>query len=165
MSTPARRPATEITPIVLGVVTIISGAATGLFSDLRLLGKIVGLAALALWIIALGALLVRLGRESDVPRRAWAVILAAFVLTAALLVIALQTGPRLNARTLLLSERGARNLASLCSGLGGRVAADVALSQLGDQFIHVELRDRRCRSGDADVRIRTDDVLAVLPAR
>jgi hypothetical protein len=42
------RPAAEITPVVLGLATIVAAAATGLFSDLGLAGKIVGLAAVAL---------------------------------------------------------------------------------------------------------------------
>ena len=55
MAGPGPRPAqpgalraAEVLPVVLGLVTIVSGVAAGLFSDLRLGGKIVGIAALAL---------------------------------------------------------------------------------------------------------------------
>src|SRR5919108_1766684 len=91
MTAPGPRPAAEITPVILGVVTIVSGVATGLFSDLRLSGKIVGLVALALWLVALGSLLWRLGRDSELPLHVRIATFAAFAATAALLVIALQT--------------------------------------------------------------------------
>jgi hypothetical protein len=167
MSESEQRSAAELVPAVLGVATIISGAATGLFSDLKVIGQVAGLAAVVLWVLALGALLVRLGSESHVPGYLRVLMFSAFVLTAALLLVALQTGPRMSPKTLVLSERGARNVAGLCPRLGTAtaVAAHVALSQINDQFVHVELRDRRCSSGDADVRIRSDDLLAVLPRR
>jgi hypothetical protein len=152
-------------PVVLGVLTIVSGVAAGLFSDLRLTGKIVGIAALALWFVALGSLLWGLGSER--PPRAYVriVTFAAFVLTAALLVIALQTGPRLNARTLVLSERGQAILSGLCPGAvgGAEVAARLALSQLDGEFVHIELEEARCPDGGRDIRIRSEDLLAVLP--
>jgi hypothetical protein len=167
MSSSDRRPAAEFVPAVLGIATIISGAATGLFSDLRVIGRVAGLAAVVLWVFALGALLVRLGRESDVAGYVRVTMFTAFALTAVLLLIALQTGPLMSPKTLVLSERGARSVAGLCPALetATTVATHVALSQINDQFVHIELRDRRCTSGDADVRIRSDDLLAILPSR
>ena len=163
MTAPGPRPAAEITPVILGVVTIVSGVATGLFSDLRLSGKIVGLVALALWLVALGSLLWRLGRDSELPLHVRIATFAAFAATAALLVIALQTGPRLSERTLVLSERGQELLRSVCPEAGARVSAQIALSQLDDPFVHVELESDGCPAGDRDIRIRSDDLLAVLP--
>lgn len=159
------RPVAEIIPVVLGVVTIISGVATGLFSDLRLAGKIVGLAAIAVWVVALGSLLWRLGRESALRPHVRIATFAAFVLTAALLVIALQTGPRLSSRTLVLTERGQRILSGLCPGAarGAELGARVALSQIDGEFVHIELEEERCPDSDSDIRIRSDDLLAVLP--
>ena len=163
MPEPGARPAAEITPVLLGVVTIVSGVATGLFSDLRLLGKLVGLAAVALWVVALGVLLWRLGRESGLPRLVRIATFGGFVLTAALLVIALQTGPRLSARTLVVTDRAQRLLGDACAGgeQGPEISAHVALSQIDEQFVHVELEGERCR--DRDIRIRSEDVIAVLP--
>ena len=43
--------------VLLGVVTIVSGVATGLFSDLRLLGQVIGLVAFAAWIVAIALVL------------------------------------------------------------------------------------------------------------
>jgi hypothetical protein len=54
------------TTLLLGVVTIVSGVATGLFSDLRSLGQVIGLVAFAGWVIAIGLIL--WGPES----RTWA---------------------------------------------------------------------------------------------
>jgi hypothetical protein len=51
------------TTLLLGVVTIVSGAATGLFSDLRLLGKVVGLLAFPAWVLAIGLILWARTRE------------------------------------------------------------------------------------------------------
>jgi hypothetical protein len=159
------RSVAAVTPVVLGLVTLVSGVAAGLFSDLRLLGKIVGLAALVLWIVALGSLLFRLGRDNELPLHVWTATLGAFILTAALIVIALQTGPRLSSRVLILSERGQRIVSGLCEGpmLGRAVPARIALSQLDSAYVHIELRDGRCSRGNGDVRIRSDDLLAVLP--
>jgi hypothetical protein len=158
MTQSGSRPAAEIAPVILGVATLVSGVATGLFSDLRLAGKIVGLAAILLWVVALGSLMWRLGRE--LPRHAQLVTFGAFALTAVLLIIALQTGPRLSSRTLVLSERGQEILAGACGdAIGAEVEARIALSQLDSPFVHVEL-DEPC---DGDVRVRSEDLVAVLP--
>jgi hypothetical protein len=106
------RSVAEMTPVVLGLVTIVSGFAAGLFSDLRLFGKVVGLAALVLWIVALGSLLFRLGRDNELPLHVWTATLGAFILTAALLVIALQTGPRLSSRTLISASAASASSAA-----------------------------------------------------
>jgi hypothetical protein len=42
---------------LLGLVTIVGGAATGLFSDLRSLGKLIGFLAFIAWVVALGLVL------------------------------------------------------------------------------------------------------------
>jgi len=158
---PSRLSADNIT-LLLGVVTIVSGVASGLFSDLRPLGQVVGLAAFAAWVVAIGLIL--WGPES----RTWARGLTgvAFVLTAVLLVYAFVTGPRLSSRTLVLTPDGVRVIGAACPGAasGLEVPARVALGQLGDQFLHVEIVDAGCDRGDEDVRIRTEDVQAVLPA-
>ena len=72
------------TTLLLGVVSIVSGVATGLFADLRAPGKVIGLAAFAAWVIAIGLIL--WGPESRTLARWMAGI--AFVLTAGLLVYA-----------------------------------------------------------------------------
>ena len=43
--------------LLIGVVTIVSGFATGLFSDLRPLGQGVGLVAFVAWVVAIGLIL------------------------------------------------------------------------------------------------------------
>jgi hypothetical protein len=63
----------------------------------------------------------------------------AFVLTAVLLAYAFVTGPRLSSRT------------------------RVALNQLGDQFVHIELVEPQCDRAEEDIRIRSEDLRAVLP--
>jgi hypothetical protein len=47
----SRLPADNPT-VLLGVVTIVSGVATGLFADLRSLGQVIGLLAFAAWVVA-----------------------------------------------------------------------------------------------------------------
>ena len=87
--------------VLLGVVTIVSGVATGLFSDLRLLGQLVGLFAFAAWAAAIGLILwdPKSEKRADaVTRAARNVIRVAFVMTAALLLYAFVTGPRLSSR-------------------------------------------------------------------
>ncbi len=172
MAGPGPRPAepgslraAEVLPVVLGLVTIVSGVAAGLFSDLRLAGKIVGIAALALWFVALGGLLWGLGSERPLRPYVRIVTFAAFVLTAVLLVISLQTGPRLSDRMLVLTDRGQGILSGLCPGAvrGAEVAAHVALSQLDGQFVHIELEEDSCPDGGRDIRIRSEDLVAVLP--
>jgi hypothetical protein len=149
------------TALLLGVVTIVSGVATGLFSDLRSAGKVIGICAFAAWVIAIGLIL--WGPESRTAAR-W-VTGVAFVLTAALLVYAFVTGPRLSSRTLALTPGGVRVVAAACPGAvhGSEVAARVALNQLGDQFVHIEIVDPGCDRAGEDVRIRSEDLRGVLP--
>ena len=166
---PSRLPADNPT-VLLGVVTIVSGVATGLFADLRLLGQIVGLLAFAAWVVAIGLIL--WGPESRLQARSTARVafvattVVAFSLTALLLVYAFVTGPRLSPRTLVLTPSGLGVIAQACPGAGhgSEVAADVALNQLGDQFVHIELAEPRCDRANADLRIRSEDLRAVLPA-
>jgi hypothetical protein len=149
------------TTLLLGVVTIVSGVATGLFSDLRPLGQAIGLVAFAAWVIAIG--LVLWGPESRTRAR-W-VTGVAFVLTAALLVYAFVTGPRLSPRTLVLTPIGQEIVDAACPGAadGSEVAARVALNQLSDPFLHIEIAEG-CDRADADIRIRSEDVRGVLPS-
>jgi peptidoglycan/LPS O-acetylase OafA/YrhL len=150
------------TTVLFGVVTIVAGVATGLFSDLRPLGQVIGLLVFAAWVVAIGLIL--WGPES----RTWARWIAgvAFVLTAALLVYAFVTGPRLSSRTLVLTPAGVQAISSLCPGAvnGSEVSARVALNQLGDQFVHIEVVEPGCERADKDVRIRSEDLQGVLPA-
>jgi hypothetical protein len=83
------RPSADNTALLLGVITIVGGVATGLFSELRPLGQVIGLVAFAAWVIAIGLIL--WGRESG----QWLTGIA-FLLTAVLLVYAFLTGPRLS---------------------------------------------------------------------
>jgi hypothetical protein len=89
-----------------------------------------------------------------------------FVLTAALLVYAFATGPRLSSRTLVLTPSGLRVINAACPGAvrGSEVAARVALNQLGDQFVHIEVIEARCDRANKDIRIRSEDLQGVLPA-
>lgn len=148
--------------LLLGVVTIVSGAATGLFSDLRPLGQVIGLFAFAAWVIAIGLIL--WGPESRTGAR-W-IAGVAFVLTSALLVYAFVTGPRLSSRTLVLTPSGQDIVNAACPGAvnGSEVAARVALNQLSDPFLHIEIVDADCDRADEDIRIRSGDVQAVLPS-
>lgn len=165
----SRLPADNPT-VLLGVVTIVSGVASGLFADLRLLGQVIGLVAFAAWVVAIG--LIIWGPESRTRARsgtrvAFVVTTAlAFSLTALLLVYAFVTGPRLSARTLVLTPSGLEVIAEACPGAadGSEVVADVALNQLGDQFVHIELAEPGCDRAGADIRIRSEDLRAVLPA-
>jgi hypothetical protein len=77
------------------------------------------------------------------------------------------TGPRLSSRTLVLAPNGLRLVNAACPGAaqGSDVSARVALSQLGDQFVHIELVEPGCEQADEDIRIRSEDLEAVLPAR
>jgi hypothetical protein len=43
------------------------------------------------------------------------------------------------------------------------VAGRVALSQLGEQFVHIEVIDSGCARAGEDIRIRSEDLRAVLP--
>jgi len=90
----------------------------------------------------------------------------AFVLTALLLVYAFVTGPRLSERTLVLTPSSLQAIGEACPGAarGSEVAGRVALSQLGDQFIHIEVIEPGCEGADEDIRIRSEDLRAVLPA-
>lgn len=47
---------------------------------------------------------------------------------------------------------------------GSEVPARVALNQLGDQFVHIEIVEPRCDRANTDIRIRSEDLTAVLPA-
>lgn len=148
--------------LLLGVVTIVSGVATGLFSDLRSLGKVIGLLAFAAWVMAIGLIL--WGPES----RTWArwITGAAFVLTASLLVYAFVTGPRLSYRMMVLTPSGSRVISAACPRAvqGSQVPARVALNQLNDQFVHLEVIEAGCDRANKDIRIRSEDVQGVLPA-
>lgn len=165
----SRLPADNPT-VLLGVVTIVSGVATGVFADLRLPGQLIGLVAFGAWVLAIGLIL--WGPESrlqpgSAARVAFvATTVVAFALTAVLLAYAFVTGPRLSSRTLLLTPSGVRVIAEACPGAvqGSEVAADVALNQLGDQFVHIELVEPGCDRANADLRIRSEDLRAVLPA-
>jgi hypothetical protein len=165
----ARLPADNPT-VLLGVVTIVSGVATGLFTDLRALGQVIGLLAFVAWVAAIGLIL--WGPESRTrpgsPARVAFVTTAAgaFVLTAVLLAYAFVTGPRLSSRTLVLTPSGARVIGAACPEAvrGSAVAARVALNQLGDQFVHIELVEPGCDRANEDIRIRSEDLLTVLPA-
>jgi|SRR5215207_1886073 len=160
MESQSRLSADSIT-LLLGVVTIVSGVATGLFSDLRSVGKVIGLLAFAAWVTAIGLIL--WGPES----RTWARSIAgvAFVLTAALLIYAFVTGPRLSSRTLVLTPNGVQVITAACPGAVHRseVAARVALNQLSDQFVHIEITEARCDRANEDIRIRSEDLQGVLP--
>jgi hypothetical protein len=81
------------------------------------------------------------------------------------LVYAFFTGPRLNDRTLLLTPRGLRTVQQACPAArhGSAVTARVALNQLDGQFVHIELEQDECSSADRDIRMRTDQLRAVLP--
>jgi hypothetical protein len=151
------------TTLLLGVVTIVSGVATGLFSDLRPVGQAIGLLAFTAWVIAIGLIL--WGPESRTRAR-W-VSGVAFVLTAALLVYAFVTGPRLSSRTLVLTPSGQELVDAACPDAvdGSGVPARVALNQLSDPFVHIEIAEDGCDRAGEDIRIRSEDVLGVLPAR
>ncbi|HEX5895809.1 MAG TPA: hypothetical protein VFY47_05745 [Thermoleophilaceae bacterium] len=165
----ARLPADNPT-VLLGVVTIVSGVATGLFADLRPLGQVIGLLAFVAWVAAIGLIL--WGPESRTrpgsrTRTAFVATAAgAFVLTAILLAYAFVTGPRLSSRTLVLTPSGVEVVGAACpeAANGSEVAARVALNQLGDQFVHIELVEPRCDQAEEDIRIRSEDLRAVLPA-
>jgi hypothetical protein len=151
----------DYTTSLLGVVAIVGGVATGLFSDLRPLGQLIGLLAFVAWVLALGLIL---WGPRKWGRRFSAV---AFGLTAVLLLYAFVTGPRLTSRTLILAPSGLRTINAACPGAvqGSEVSARVALNQLGDQFIHIEVVEPRCQQASEDIRIRSDDLQAVLPAK
>ncbi len=165
----SRLPADNPT-VLLGVVTIVSGVATGLFADLRALGQVIGLLAFAAWVVAIGLIL--WGPESRLRARSAARVaffvtaVSAFVLTAVLLAYAFVTGPRLSSRTLVLTPSGSRVISSACPGSvhGSEVAARIALNQLGDQFVQIEVDEPGCDRADTDIRIRSEDLQAVLPA-
>jgi hypothetical protein len=157
----SRLPA-DYTTVLLGVVTLVSGVATGLFSELRTPGKVIGLLAFAAWVLAIGLIL--WGPPSG--RGVRGVSAVAFVLTTLLLLYAFVTGPRLSERTLVLTPSGLRAVGAACPDAlhGSEVAGRVALSQLGDQFVHIEVIDPGCNRADEDIRIRSEDLRAVLPA-
>jgi multisubunit Na+/H+ antiporter MnhF subunit len=154
--------------VLLGVVTIVSGVATGLFADLRPVGQVIGLVAFAAWVVAIGLIL--WGPESrkqagSGTRTAFVTAtVVAFGLTALLLVYSFVTGPRLSSRTLVLTPSGAQVIGAACPGAvhGSQVDARIALNQLGDQFVHIELVESGC-DADADIRIQSEDLRAVLP--
>ena len=162
------KPSVDSTALLLGVVTIVSGVAVGLLSDLQDPGKYVGGAAFAAWVIAISVLLIK-GNATvkDKGKVTWAsvVMAVALVLTAGLLTYAFFTGPRVNARTLLLTPAGVQAVNAACPEAvddDDKVAADVALNQLDDQFIHIELK-AECDAANRDLRLRTGDLRAVLP--
>ena len=161
---PEPRQSVDSIAVLLGVITIVSGVATGLFSDLRFVGQVIGLLAFAAWVVAIGLLLWNPESEA-VTQAARTVIRGAFVLTAALLLYAFVTGPRLSSRTLVLTPSGSRVVSAACARAveGSQVSARIALSQLGDQFVHIEIMDSRCERSNQDVRIRSEDLTAVLP--
>jgi hypothetical protein len=153
--------ASDYTTSLLGVVAIVGGVATGLFPDLRFLGQLIGLLGFVAWVIALGLILWG-------PRK-WGrrISALAFGLTALLLLYAFVTGPRLSSRTLILAPTGLRTVNAACPGVaqGSEVSARVALNQLGDQFIHIEVVEPGCEQADEDIRIRSEDLQAVTPAK
>jgi hypothetical protein len=155
-------PPADYTTLLLGVATIVAGVATGLFSDLRAVGQVIGFLAFAAWVVAIGLILwVRRSR-----RLARWIAGVAFALTAALLLYAFVTGPRLSSRTLVLTPKGLGVINAACPGAvnGSEVAARVALTQLGDQFVHIELVAPGCEQADKDIRIRSEDLQGALPA-
>jgi hypothetical protein len=166
---PERRQSVDNITVLLGVITIVSGVATGLFSDLRFVGQVLGLLAFAAWVVAIWLLLwnpASSRRAETVTRAARTIIRGAFVLTVALLLYAFVTGPRLTSRTLVLTPSGAQVLRTACPRVadGSEVAVRIALSQLGEPFVHVEILDSRCERANQDIRIRSEDLQAVLPA-
>ena len=168
-SPPAPRQSVDNLAVLLGVITIVSGVATGLFSDLRVVGQVIGLLAFAAWVAAIGLLLWNpesSARAEAVTHAGRTVIRGAFLLTAVLLLYAFVTGPRLSSRTLVLTPNGSRVVSAACAGAldGSEVAARIALSQLGEQFVHIEIMDSRCEQSNQDVRVRSEDLQAVLPA-
>jgi hypothetical protein len=166
---PSRLPADNPT-VLLGVVTIVSGVATGLFADLRLVGQVIGLLAFVAWVVAIGLILWGPASRTQAHSPARAAFVAstviAFGLTALLLAYAFVTGPRLSSRTLILTPTGQKVISEACPGAahGSGVVADVALNQLGDQFVHVELVEPGCDRANKDIRLRSEDLRAVLPA-
>src|SRR5688500_15213588 len=100
------------TTLLLGVVTIVSGVATGLFSDLRSLGT--GHRSRGVCGVGHRHRPHPLGPESRILAR-W-VTGVAFVLTAALLIYAFVTGPRLSSRTLVLAPNGLQSINAACPG-------------------------------------------------
>jgi predicted MFS family arabinose efflux permease len=152
----------DFTTVLFGVVTIVGGVATGLFSDLRPLGQVIGLLAFACWVIAIGLILWGPEPRTLAP---WVAGMA-FGLTAALLVYAFVTGPRLNSRTLVLTPSGLDVINAACPGAanGSEVTARIALNQLGDQFVHIEVIEPGCERAEKDIRIRSEDLRGVFPA-
>jgi hypothetical protein len=152
------------TPL-LGVASLVAGVAAGLFSDLRSPGQVIGIVTFAAWVIAL-ALIIWSQEESPRRSRGRGMSVVAFALTAGLFVYAFMTGPRLSSRTLVLSPSGVRLVNAACPGApdGSEVSARVALNQLSEQFIHIELVAPGCDDADKDIRIRSADVQGVLPA-
>ena len=152
----------DYTAVLLGVVTLVSGVATGLFSELRTPGKVIGLVAFGAWVLAIGLIL--WGPKSGSGVRGVSGV--AFALTALLLLYAFVTGLRLSDRTLVLTPSGLQAIRAACPGAvhGSGVAGRVALSQLGEQFVHIEVIDPGCVRAGEDIRIRSEDLRAVLPA-
>jgi hypothetical protein len=152
----------DYTTLLLGVVTIVGGVATGLFADLRSLGQVIGLLAFAAWVVGIG-LIIWGPRSRNLAR--W-VTGAAFILTAALLLYAFVTGPRLSSRTLILTPEGLRVISGACPSAVSRseVRANVALNQPGDQFLHIEVIGEGCEAANKDIRIRSENLRGVVPA-
>jgi hypothetical protein len=150
----------ENLPLLLGVITIISGVATGLFSDLPTYGKYFGAFVFLLW----AAIIARVLWNPELTDRVRRLTILTLVLTAVLVLVAAWSGPRMSGRTLLLSAEGARNLNTACMGAAdgrGTLAAEVALNQLQGQLVHITPKKGAC-AGD-DVRLRASDLLAVAP--
>jgi hypothetical protein len=154
---PAQR---DTLPLLIGVITLIGGVATGLFSDLDRPGKSLGVVVFALWAFIIARVL----WNPELTRRVRGWTMVAVVLTVALVLVAAWNGPRLSDRTVLLSREGARNLNTACKDTAnGRDTAevDIALNQLQDQFVHVEPKHGDCTG--KDVRLPASDLLTVTP--
>ena len=156
--------APDYTTSLLGVVTIVGGVATGLFSDLRPPGQVIGFFAFVAWVIALGLILWGPPSWRTWGRRISGV---AFALTAVLLLYAFVTGPRLSSRTLILAPGGLRLVNAACPSAahGSEVSARVALNQLSEPFVHIEVVEPGCEQADKDIRIRSEHLQGVLPAK
>jgi hypothetical protein len=154
--------------VLLGVVTIVSGVATGLFSDLRLLGQLVGLFAFAAWAAAIGLIL----WDPKSEERADAVTRAAQCDPRCLRhdssppPLCVRHRPRLSSRTLVVTPSGSQVVNATCPGAvhGSEVASGIALGQLEEEFVHIELIEPRCERSNKDIRIRSEDLRAVLPS-
>jgi hypothetical protein len=126
-------------------------------------GQLIGFLAFVAWVVALGLIL----WEPEVvekprPRDQWGRIRTDRCPSS----LCLRDGPRLSSRPLILAPSGLRLINAACPGAahGSEVSARIALNQLSDQFIHIEVVKPGCEQADKDIRIRSEDLPGVLPA-